>query len=80
MIMNNYHIADLVIGYTHACLITDIQCITVVSLSNYLSISPNMLAQLMMDYTKASDLYDTALECTNLSYTEDNLSYGSWVV
>ena len=40
MIMNNYHITDLVIGYTstHACLITDIQCIIVSSLSNYLPI------------------------------------------
>ena len=40
MIMINYRITDLVIGYTHACLITNIQCITVGSLSNYLPISP----------------------------------------
>ena len=34
----------------------------------------------MMDYTEVSDLYDTALGDTNLSYTENNLSYESWVV
>ena len=39
MIMNNYHTTDMVMGYTHACLIAYIQCITVGSLSDYLPIS-----------------------------------------
>ena len=78
MIMNNYHMIDISIGYTHACLITYIRCTTAGSLSDYLYPS-YMLAQPTMDYTEASDLYDAALGGTNLSYTEDNLSYESWV-
>ena len=43
MIMINYHTTELIIGYTRAGLITDIQCITVGSLSNYLPISPPLI-------------------------------------
>ena len=43
-------------------------------------IIPYMLAQPIMDYTEASDLNYTALGGTDSSYTEDNLSYESWVV
>ena len=78
MIMNNYHMIDISTGYTHACLITYIRCTTAGSLSDYLYPS-YMLAQPTLDYTEASDLYDAALEGTNSSYTEDNLSYESWV-
>ena len=78
MIMNNYHMIDISTGYTHACLITYIRCTTAGSLSDYLYPS-YMLAQPTLDYTDASDLYDAALEGTNSSYTEDNLSYESWI-
>ena len=78
MIMNNYHMIDISTGYTHACLITYMRCTTAGSLSDYLYPS-YMLAQPTLDYTEASDLYDAALEGTNSSYTEDNLSYESWI-